>query len=101
MVMHVSIPRSLERYFWDVDINHLPHNPLFVIQRLLDKGNTESVSWVLDTYDKKTIIDALTKLRDYSPKVANFWRLFFNIPVDKIVCLQKPYQSMCSSHWQH
>lgn len=76
-------------------------NSLFVIQRLLDKGDRESVSWVLENFDQETIRKTFTTLRDYSPRVAHFWKLFLNIPENEILCLQKPYQKMRKSHWPY
>jgi hypothetical protein len=103
MQKHSSIPKSVTRYFWDVDIKKLnpSQNPLFVIQRLLDKGDKEAVSWVLGYYDKNTIKKTFTTLRDFKPKVGYFWKLFLNIPEGKVVCLQKPYLKMRKSHWPY
>ncbi len=97
------LPPSFNKYFWDTDFKKIDpsENPLFVIQRLLDKGDRESVSWVLENFDRETIKKTFTTLRDYSPKVAYFWKLFLNIPEDKMVCLQKPYQKMRKSHWPY
>ena len=48
---------------------------------------------------KETIKKTFTTLRDYSPKVAHFWKLFLDIPESEILCLQKPYRKMRKSHW--
>lgn len=93
------IPSSFNKYFWDVDVKNVSRKPFFVIQRLLDKGDMESASWVLKNFDRKTIKEAFMTLRDFSPKIAFFWKLFLDIPEDKIICLQKPYQRMRKSHW--
>ena len=99
--MPTSLPQKFYPYFWDVNVKSL--NPsvknLFVIQRLLDKGNTDGVSWVLRNFDKETIKKAFTALRDFSPKVGRFWQLYLNIPESEVLCLQKPYQMMRKSHW--
>lgn len=95
------IPDKFNKYFWDVDISSLnpSKNPLFVIQRLLDKGDKESVSWMLKSFDQEIIKKAFTTLRDFSPKIGKFWQLYFNLPESKVVCLQKPYLKMRKSHW--
>ena len=95
------LPAAFNKYFWDVRPDNIDpsKNSLFVIQRLLDKGDRESVSWVLGNFDQETIKKTFTTLRDYSPKVAYFWKLFLNIPENEILCLQKPYQKMRKSHW--
>lgn len=98
-----SMPKKFAAYFWDVDfksVNPL-QKPLFVIQRLLDKGNHEAVSWTLKHFDKVTLKKAFTTLRDFSPKIGSFWRLFLNIPESEVVCLQKPYLKTRKSHWPY
>lgn len=97
------IPKNFEKYFWDVDAKSIdPYkNPLFVIQRLLDKGDKESVAWVLSNFDKKTVRSAFTTLRDFSPKIGKFWQLYLELPKEKVLCLQKPYQTMRKSHWPY
>lgn len=95
------LPSAFNKYFWDVDVKNISRRPFFVIQRLLDKGDLKSASWVLENFDRKTIKKALMTLRDFSPKIANFWKLFLKIPEDKMVCLQKPYQKMRKSHWPY
>ena len=99
----IKLPDSVKKYFWDTEINKLDpsQKSLFVIQRLLDKGDKESVSWVLENYDKKTIKKAFTTLRDFSPKVGYFWKIFLNIPQNRVLCLQKPYLQMRRSHWPY
>ena len=95
------LPTAFNKYFWDTDARKIDplKSPLFVIQRLLDKGDWESASWVLESFDQETIRKTFTTLRDYSPKVAHFWKLFLNIPEEEILCLQKPYRGMRKSHW--
>lgn len=95
------LPDNLKKYFWDVDVTSLDvsKKPLFVIQRLLDKGDSESASWVLRNFDREKIKEAFTTLRDFSPKVGYFWKLFLNIPENEVLCLQKPYLTMRKSHW--
>lgn len=101
--MPTSIPSKFHIYFWDVDFKTL--NPsvknLFVIQRLLDKGDLEGVSWVLKNFDQDTIKKTFTTLRDFSPKIGRFWQLYLNIPENEVLCLQKPYQTMRKKHWPY
>lgn len=99
----ISLPDFTKKYFWDVDLKTLnvSEKSLFVIQRLLDKGDKESVSWVLHNFDRATIKKAFTTLRDFNPKVGYFWKLFLNIPQNKVVCLQKPYLEKRKSHWPY
>ena len=97
------LPDNFKKYFWDVKPEDIDSSrkPFFVIQRLLDKGDWESASWVFKNFDQETIKKTFTTLRDYSPRVAYFWKLFLNIPENEILCLQKPYQKMRKSHWPY
>ena len=101
--MPLTLPSNFYGYFWDVDTKTLnpSKKPLFVIQRLLDKGNAKGVSWVLQNFDQETIKKAFVTLRDFSPKVGYFWKLFLKIPESEVLCLQKPYLAMRQSHWPY
>lgn len=95
------IPARFKPYFWDVEVKKLDpaKNPFFVIQRLLDKGDKTAVNWVRENYGDSKIKETFSRMKDFSPRIANFWRLFLNIPISKILCLQEPYLSMRKSHW--
>lgn len=97
------LPDNFKKYFWDVDTKSLDpaKKPLFVIQRLLDKGDVKSVGWVLCNFDKETMKKAFRTLRDFSPKAGYFWKLFLDIPESEVLCLQKPYLKMRKSHWPY
>lgn len=99
----MKIPKSLHRFFWDVDVKKLdPKNkPYFVINRLLDKGNVEAVRWVRENYTESQIKETFMRLRDFNPKVGRFWALFLKIPQAKIVCLQPSYLKMRRMHWPY
>ena len=99
----MKIPKSLHRYFWDVDVAKLDpkKKPYFVINRLLDKGDIEAVKWIKRTYSKKIISDTFKTMRGFRPKIASFWSIFLKIPQEKIICLQTPYLKMRSTHWPY
>lgn len=98
-----TVPQNLLHFFWDIDTEKIDfnNNPNFIIQRLLDKGDDKAVSWVLENYSKETITKTFETVRDFSPKIGNFWRLYLNIPKEKILCLQEPYLKMRKSHWPY
>ena len=98
-----KLPKSLKKYFWDVDTSKISiyRHPYFIVQRLLDKGDNNAVRWVNNHFTNKQIEDTLTKLRDFNPRVANFWALFLNIPKEKIPCLQTPYLQRRRIHWPY
>lgn len=101
--MPLTLPSSFYSYFWDVNTKTLnpSKKPLFVIQRLLDKGNAEGVSWVLQNFDKETIKKAFTTLRDFNPKIALYWKNYLHIPRKDMPSLQKEYLRIRRSHWPY
>jgi len=88
-----KLPKSFEQYFWDVDFDSLSlkKSRLFILKRLLDRGDTKAIRWVFKNYQKEEIKNLILISRDLSPKTGNFWADFLGIDKRKVVCLQKPY----------
>lgn len=103
LTMLNTIPKNLLHFFWDIDTEKLnpKEKPEFVIERLLDKGDANAVSWVLNNYSTQTITNTFETVRDFSPKIGNFWMLYLNIPKEKMLCLQEPYLKMRKNHWPY
>jgi hypothetical protein len=99
----MKIPKSLHKYFWDVDVKKLDpeKKPYFVISRLLDKGNIEAVKWVRENYEDDLVRETLQKYRDFSLKSASFWALIYKVPLDLVKCFQEPYLSIRKTHWPY
>lgn len=103
MQLPTKIPKSLYKFFWDVNPEKVnpQKKPYFVIQRLLDKGDTDAVKWVRNTFSDDTIADTFLRLRDFRTKVGTFWALLLDLPIKKVLCLQKPYLTMRRMHWPY
>lgn len=103
LIMSKMIPQNLLRYFWDIDTQKInpTENAHFIIERLLDKGDIEAVSWVLKNFSIQSIRKTFATIRDFSPKIGNFWKLYLKIPKDKILCLQEPYLTIRKSLWPY
>ncbi len=101
MKLPTHVPKRLWIYFWDVDVAKLnpSQKPYFVIQRMLDKGNTDCVRWVCRHFPKKTIADTFKTMRDFSPWTGNFWSLVLQIPHEQMRCLQQPYLNQRKALW--
>ena len=99
----MKLPKSLHRYFWDVDVKKLDarNKPYFIISRLLDKGNFESARWIRANYNNQLIRETLQKYRDFSLRSASFWGLIFKVPREEIKCFQEPYLTVRKSHWPY
>lgn len=88
-----KIPPNVGKYLWDVNIESLDiktHSG-FVIERVLEYGDTDSFSWILKTYGKEKILDVLKKSKRISPKTGNFYALYFGIPKLDLLCIRKPF----------
>ena len=88
-----NIPPSIKSLFWDIDTKNLgpSTNPHFIIKRVLDRGNTENVNWLLNSFNDDEIIETISTSRDLTQKTANFWADVYKLDKTKILCLQKPY----------
>ncbi len=91
--MNLKIPSYFKSYFWDIDYAKLDpiKDSSFIIKRSLDRGDTNSVKWILSNYKREEIKNVISKSRDISAKTANFWGDFLGINQNDILCLQKPY----------
>jgi hypothetical protein len=96
-----KIPDYLHRYFWDVDVNKIDfeNDYQYVINRLLDKGDLASASWVLHNYPKEKIIKTLNLRRDFSPRSGTFWANYLNISVTEVACLNQSYRQKRKQLW--
>lgn len=101
--MKMKIPKSLHRFFWDVDVKKLDpeKKPYFIISRLLDKGDIEAARWIKKNYNNNLVRETLQKYRDFSLKSASFWALCYQVPLKKVKCFQEPYLSMRKAHWPY
>lgn len=99
----MKIPKSLHRYFWDVNVKKLDpkEKPYFVISRLLDRGNEKAVRWIKDNYRQEQIKDTFRNIMDFSEKTGRFWSLILKIPEEEVKCLQPFYLKMRKTHWPY
>lgn len=87
--------------FWDVAEINPKKYPEFVIERILEYGDEKAVRWMLKNFDRSQIKEVLSRKRGLSRRSANYWSFVFNVPKNKILCLNKSYQMMQKSHWPH
>lgn len=98
-----SVPPDFHKFFWDVDAKKLDprDHPKYIINRLLDKGNLDAARWVLHNFPKELIIETIKKMRDFSPKTANFWAQFYSIPKEEIACLNPQFLALRKQLWPY
>ena len=88
-----AIPSDFSKYFWDTDPKKLSIdlNKTYIIERLLELGDLEELAWVNTTYSKEDITKTIQKSRRISPKTGNFFSLYYEIPKESLVCMNKRY----------
>lgn len=60
----MTIPETLHHLFWDVDPSHLTtDHARFIIERVLDWGDIQAMNWLLKTFPRDTIVNALRTSR--------------------------------------
>lgn len=97
------IPAHLKKYFWEVDTKKLDprKHPEYVIARILEYGDVEPVRWMLKIFDQKTIKKTLRQRRGFSVPTANFWKIYFNLNKNDILCLRKFYRKKLENLWPY
>ncbi|MDO9534072.1 MAG: hypothetical protein Q7J85_01790 [Bacillota bacterium] len=96
------LPAFLHRYFWDHpanQVNEETHN-FFIIERLLEVGNDEAICWILRRYSHQEITEVVKNSRSLSRKTANFWKNYFRLDKEEIICLQTSSRESESIYWQ-
>ncbi len=73
----MRLPRILYKYFWGDNLTELawPIHRKYIIQTLLEKGNTHAIKWLLDIVSQKELYSILNTLR-LSKKSYNFWKQY-------------------------
>ncbi|MBU4298826.1 hypothetical protein KJ636_02190 [Patescibacteria group bacterium] len=96
-------PEFLRKYFWDINFKKLDAEkyPYYVIERILEYGDEKAVKWMMDNFRKSQIKHTLMKRRGISKKSAVYWALILNIQKEKILCLNKRYQSRFEKTWPY
>ena len=78
MEKHV-IPSSLQHYFWGDDLIklNLKDHETYIVQTLLENGDTNALKWLFSVVNKQKIHHVLSSLR-LSKKSSNFWQIYLS-----------------------
>lgn len=74
--------------FWDVNLAELDEkkHQNFIMQRILEKGNEEDLSWALTVYGGNSLKEIFLKKNDkLDLKSRNFWSFYFNVDKEKCI----------------
>ncbi len=72
-----QLPDYVSQYFWGDNLSelNLEKNQRYIIETLLEKGNTKSLHWLFSHIDKQIINSYLPTLK-LSKKSENFWNVY-------------------------
>lgn len=74
---------------------------MYVINRLLDKGDLAAARWVISSFPKQTIVDTFKAFRDFSPWNGRFWAHYLDIPEEEVACLHTSYLKQRRQLWPY
>jgi len=71
---------DLRPFFWDVEIDKIDpqKNRDYLIERILELGDSAAVEWLFSTYPAADIKRILAQTRALSKKSRNFWELILS-----------------------
>jgi len=97
------LPECAYRYFWDINPANLDVSkyPRYVIERLLEYGDLPSVRWMERRFSREEIVEVLKTSRRLSARSANFWALYFCLPVEEVRCLSKRFRNRRAVTWPY
>lgn len=75
------LPERFKIFFWDTDISKLKlkQHAKYIIERLMELGDLDSILWLQRAYPTQTIINILSTSRLISFKSKNFWLVWFGV----------------------
>ncbi|MBT9143539.1 MAG: hypothetical protein DDT29_01947 [Dehalococcoidia bacterium] len=85
------LPGNLHKFFWEHPIDTLDEDrhKAFVIERLLEHGDDEAVRWIFRRYERADILEVVRSSRRLSRKTANFWKNYFRLREEDVLCLRE------------
>ena len=96
-----QIPQELTRFFWDTKVGELDvqAHKMFILERLLEEGNSGAVRWILNEFSPEDIENVIRTSRRIRLKTALFWKNRLGI-TKSILCMQKPSTLTPAEPWR-
>jgi hypothetical protein len=71
------LPKDIAKYFWDCDFESLNMHDFsrFIVERLLNMGNSDSIRWLLAHIEKSALKEIVKTSRNLNRKTRNYWTL--------------------------
>jgi hypothetical protein len=87
-----GLPADLKPYFWDVDFSALDadEKPFFIISRILDRGSTPDVRWVISYYGVDMIRQTIIHVRNMDRSTGWLWSRLLNLDPNEVRVYERP-----------
>ncbi len=88
-----DIPDYVRTYLWDVNLEELSlqKHSKFIIERVLEYGDMNALKWLESNFKREEITEVLKNSKRISPKTGSLYALYFDIPRESLLCIQKPF----------
>lgn len=98
----IAPPASVGRFFCELTWRDefADRYPFYVVERLIEKGNTEAVRWVRARYGDAFIGEVVRRSRKISRKTARFWQQILEIPEEEVLCLSEHWLNRPNRFWK-
>ncbi len=82
------LPEILRPLFWDADWNCIDfqRNRTAIIERVLNLGNEEQLTWLLKNVAEEEIRSVVSSSRRLSRKTARCWQNYFGLKEEEMKC---------------
>ena len=99
----MSLPKFLKPYFWDTDFRSIDtsKHKKYITLRILERGDQRALKWLFKSYNPQSFKPMVKTSRQLSPRSANFWANYFDIPRKQIKCLSKAYLQRRQQVWPY
>ncbi|RKZ20786.1 hypothetical protein DRQ18_05655 [bacterium] len=79
------LPECVKRILWDVEKDEVDirEHREFLIKRILEYGDPESIKWVRENYTPEEIKKVIEKGRGLSPKTITLWKYLLKMEEER------------------
>lgn len=89
---HKKLPSDFKTIFWDVKLDavDIVKSKVFVITRIINKGDFRHLKWLFSTYSVPEIVEVMYSDYNISTRTINLWAQLFNLDLNKCECMRRP-----------
>jgi hypothetical protein len=98
---NAPLPDFLRPLFWDTNFDqlHVAGHERYIIERVLEHGDTPAVRWMLKHFTREQVVEVLRDSRRISRKSAGFWAAMLDVPAGEVRCLSTSSHSRRDVIW--